>query len=165
MNKMNEEQRKLLRLEQRLKKARIEDIGLELLGGIVKKRPISPDYRGLCPFHVDTHPSFFLKVKWNKYICFGCSVAGGPLDLPFQWFNRDDKVGLSYLENKFSFSRNNSQEMAVVKMAVLQMLKKSEGKMYPFKGIGWNILEEFEPFYENGQGSLIQVYNLVMEHK
>jgi len=164
-NKMNEKQERLLKLEQRLRRARIEDIGLDLLGNIVKKRPISPDYSGLCPFHLDRHPSFFLKVKWNKYICFGCSVAGGPLDLPFQWFNRDDEVGLSYLENKFSFSRNNPQEMAVVKMTVLQMLKKSEREGYPFQGLGWNILEEFEPFYKNGQGNLIQVYNSIVGHE
>ena len=153
----------LLKLEQKIKRARIEDIGLDLLGNKIKKRPISPDYNGICPFHLETHPSFYLKVKWNRYVCFGCHMHGGPLDLPFALSN-DDEKGLSYLEKKFCFNRENIWEMAIVKMSILEMLKKSEREMWRFEGEGWTILEEFEPFYREGEGDLIQVYSIVVNN-
>ena len=163
MNKMDEEAKRLVNLEKRLKEARIEDIGLELLGDAIKKCQISPDYRGLCPFHLEKHPSFYLKVRWNKYVCFGCHIGGGPIDLPFALFGIDKAAGLSYLENKFSFSRNNLLEMAVVKTFILQESEKAGGTLFSsFRGMGRDFLEEFEPFYLDGEGDLKLVYKVAM---
>lgn len=153
--------KRLLDLEKRLKEARIEDIGLELLGDKVRKLPISPDYRGLCPFHVEKHPSFYLKVRWNKYVCFGCGESGGPFDLPFSLLGNEG--GLSCVEDKFAFNRNNLLEMAIVKMFVLQGIEKSQDMLYPYQdGRCWSILEEFEPFEREGYGNLRIVYRIAI---
>jgi DNA primase len=35
---------------------------------------------GLCPFHEDREPSFSVNPQKNLFHCFGCDVAGGPID-------------------------------------------------------------------------------------
>ncbi len=34
------------------------------------------EFVGLCPFHVETHPSFFLNVEHGRFFCFGCAAGG-----------------------------------------------------------------------------------------
>jgi len=100
-------------LDDRCKNLQIAEVGLELLGDSVKKRPISPDYLGLCPFHRETNPSFFLKAKWNRYVCFGCEKGGNPLSLPFDYFGDDDKA-MTYLATKLKFDVGNKFSIAVL---------------------------------------------------
>ena len=59
----------------------IIQIGVKLLGDKVQKRPHSENYRGLCPFHEETNPSFYLKPEWNWFVCYGCNERGGPIGL------------------------------------------------------------------------------------
>ncbi len=102
----------LLRLSGRARDLKIAEAGLALFPRAFEKRSISPDYRGLCLVHVERNPSFYLKVRWNKYKCFGCGIEGGPigfaLDIP-----RNDS-GLAYLERRLGFSRNNPTEVVVI---------------------------------------------------
>ena len=124
-------------LDDKLKNLDIIEIGLMLLGDRVKKRPISPDYLGLCPVHDEKNPSFYLKARWNKYKCFGCGLEGRSMELPFEILGGEE--GLSFLENKLSFSRTNIMEMAVLKWNIYRGL---DGYSPGY----WHFLEQFEPF-------------------
>ncbi|GEM_PF-4220267 len=64
-----------------LSKLNVVEVGLLYLGDRMKKRPISPNYQGLCPFHKEKTPSFYLKPKQNYFKCYGCGEHGGPLKL------------------------------------------------------------------------------------
>lgn len=131
-------------LDDKLKNLNIVDIGVAILGDRVKKRPISPDYRGLCPFHVENNPSFYLKARWNTYKCFGCDIEGTPLLFPFQ-FLRDYEEALSFFENKLGFSRNNIMEMAVFKWyAYSEVSNPTIDHGISFSD--WEFLERFKPF-------------------
>ena len=77
-------------LDDKLRHLNIIGIGLAILGDQIKKRRISPDYRGLCPFHIETKPSFYLKALWNKYKCFGCRHEGTPIELSFLYLKDED---------------------------------------------------------------------------
>jgi|SRR3989344_4132391 len=68
-------------LELLLARLNIVEVGLFYLGDKIKKRPISPNYQGLCPFHNERTPSFYLKPKQNRFKCYGCGISGGPLRL------------------------------------------------------------------------------------
>lgn len=34
------------------------------------------EHVGLCPFHVERHPSFFVNVETGRFHCFGCEAGG-----------------------------------------------------------------------------------------
>jgi DNA primase len=56
-------------------------VAVDLLGERIQKRPISPRWRGLCPFHQERTPSFYLEPQWDRFKCYGCGRAGGPIML------------------------------------------------------------------------------------
>ena len=68
-------------LDHLLRRLNVLDAGMLYLGERMKKRPISPHYQGLCPFHKEKTPSFYLKPAQNRFVCYGCGISGGPLQL------------------------------------------------------------------------------------
>ena len=68
-------------LEYFLNQLNVVQVGVHFLGSAVQRRPVSGNYRGLCPFHLEKTPSFYLKPKLNYFTCYGCQEAGGPLKL------------------------------------------------------------------------------------
>jgi len=49
---------------------------VELVGGYVALRPAGPAYKGLCPFHDDTRPSFTVDPRYQNYRCWSCGKFG-----------------------------------------------------------------------------------------
>jgi DNA primase len=39
---------------------------------------LQSEFRGLCPFHRETHPSFYVNARKNVFYCHGCGRGGGP---------------------------------------------------------------------------------------
>ena len=76
-------------LEKFLDELNVVQVGVHFLGGAIQKRPISENYRGLCPFHSERTSSFYLKPKANYFICYGCHEMGGPLIL---WAKLDERL-------------------------------------------------------------------------
>lgn len=59
----------------------IEDIRtrtdiVELIGSYVPLKRAGRSFRGLCPFHPDRSPSFFVSPERQSYHCFGCGAGG-----------------------------------------------------------------------------------------
>jgi DNA primase len=44
------------------------------------RRSGSSRFQGLCPFHADRTPSFFVDVNRQRFVCYGCHVWGDVLD-------------------------------------------------------------------------------------
>lgn len=52
------------------------------------------NYRGLCPFHDESTPSFVVRPQNNDFICFGCGKSGDEIELAqFERDSRSDKGG------------------------------------------------------------------------
>jgi DNA primase catalytic core len=48
--------------------------------GVRLRRSGSRRWQGLCPFHADRNPSFFVDVERQQFVCFGCKARGDVLD-------------------------------------------------------------------------------------
>ncbi|WP_041078097.1 DNA primase [Thermotoga caldifontis] len=49
---------------------------VELVSQYVSLQKVGSSYRGLCPFHTEKTPSFFVNPDLKLYHCFGCGAAG-----------------------------------------------------------------------------------------
>lgn len=73
-----------LSLEKFLDELNVVDVALHILGNRIQKRAVSLNYVGLCPFHHEKTPSFYIRPKRNDYVCYGCGSRGnGPLTLAY----------------------------------------------------------------------------------
>jgi DNA primase len=49
---------------------------VEVVGGYVSLRPAGPTFKGLCPFHDDSRPSFDVDPRRQRYRCWSCNKFG-----------------------------------------------------------------------------------------
>ncbi|MBM3316204.1 DNA primase, partial [candidate division WOR-3 bacterium] len=49
---------------------------VELIGSYLQLKRVGRNYRGLCPFHAERSPSFYVNPERQSYHCFGCGTGG-----------------------------------------------------------------------------------------
>jgi len=49
---------------------------VQVISDYVDLKKVGKDYRGLCPFHGDRDPSFYVSPHKGIFYCFGCAVGG-----------------------------------------------------------------------------------------
>jgi DNA primase len=59
-------------------KARVDLV--ELIGSSVQLKRVGSQYRGLCPFHSEKTPSFYVRPQTQSWHCFGCNKSGTAFD-------------------------------------------------------------------------------------
>jgi DNA primase len=59
-------------------KARVDLV--ELIGRTVDLKRVGAYYRGLCPFHTEKTPSFYVRPQTQSWHCFGCNKSGTAFD-------------------------------------------------------------------------------------
>ena len=146
-------------LETKLGSLSILDVGINLLGDRVKKRPISENYQGLCTFHVEESPSFYLRQQRNNFYCYGCQKLGGPLTLLFELLHpnsikfRSELIGdyfknlkhleglnpFNYLFSKFGLDANKEEHMKFFMESV--RIEQERFSEHFNRAIGQNLIE------------------------
>ncbi|WP_448376812.1 DNA primase [Fervidobacterium sp.] len=59
-----------------IEKIREKNDIVEVISEYVNLQKVGSNYRGLCPFHVETSPSFYVSPQKNMFHCFGCGASG-----------------------------------------------------------------------------------------
>ena len=60
------------------------------------------EYRGLCPFHSERTPSFFVNPEQGLYHCFGCGAGGNTINFVMDLYGLDFKEAVKYLVEKYA---------------------------------------------------------------
>jgi hypothetical protein len=71
----------------------------DFVGEYVQLKPTSSGAVGLCPFHIDRHPSFGVNVKRNYWYCFAGCGGGSIIDFWMKWSGTDFKTAVKELAN------------------------------------------------------------------
>lgn len=79
---------------------------VEVIGNETKLFKEGGNYKCLCPFHNDRHPSLFVSQKKNIWKCFSCNLGGDSIKFIelFKKLNRID--ALDYLQRKYSLDND-----------------------------------------------------------
>jgi len=72
-----------------------EFVGLKKSGG---------SFKGLCPFHQEKSPSFFVVPSKGFYHCFGCGKGGNAINFIMEYEKLEYPAALRYLAEKAGIS-------------------------------------------------------------
>ena len=74
---------------------------MEVVGETVQLRRAGMYYTGLCPFHSEKSPSFFVKEATNSYTCFGCGASGNVISFVMGTRAMTFPDAVEYLADRF----------------------------------------------------------------
>jgi DNA primase len=77
-------------------------------------KPAGKYYKGLCPFHTEKTPSFFVMPDKDSYACYGCNKFGDIFSLVQEMENISFPDALNFLIDKFNIpieKRKNSSKI------------------------------------------------------
>lgn len=91
-----------------LEAARIEDI----VGDFVQLRRRGTSLTGLCPFHNEKSPSFYVNPARNIFKCFGCSKGGDPAAFLMEHEQLSFTEALRWIARKYNIAIEEVQPSA-----------------------------------------------------
>jgi len=74
---------------------------LDVVGEFVALQPAGKNHKGLCPFHNEKTPSFFVSKERNWFHCFGCGEKGDSITFIMKYKNMNYVESLNYLADKY----------------------------------------------------------------
>ncbi len=72
----------------------------DLVGERVQLKRSGSSWRGLCPFHMEKTPSFYVNPQRGRYTCFGCQATGDIFDWVMRTENLDFRGALEMLAQR-----------------------------------------------------------------
>lgn len=85
---------------------------VEIIGERVALTPSGNYHRGLCPFHGEKSPSFFVDERIGHFRCFGCSESGDVISFLEKYDNLTFREALEYLAERAGIKLVNQQSSA-----------------------------------------------------
>ena len=61
---------------------------VQVISGYIDLKKAGKDYRGLCPFHGEKDPSFYVSPQKGIFHCFGCAAGGSVFNFIMRIENR-----------------------------------------------------------------------------
>ena len=81
---------------------------VDVIGEYVDLKKTGSNYKGLCPFHKDTNPSFMVSTSKNIYKCFVCGAGGNVIKF-YMEYNK-----LTYGEAIFELSKKYNLDITPI---------------------------------------------------
>jgi DNA primase len=85
--------------------AKVEDV----VGDYVTLKRRGSNLAGLCPFHNEKTPSFYVSPAKNIYKCFGCGEAGGPVQFLMQHEHMSFPEAIRHLAARYKIEIEETQ--------------------------------------------------------
>ena len=100
----------------------------EVVGEFVELHKSGANYKGLCPFHADTTPSFMVSPNKNICKCFVCGAGGNPITFYARYkkisfieaveeLSNKYKIPIKVSKESFNKSRNNDKYYKIMNEA------------------------------------------------
>ena len=90
-----------------------------LVGRYVQLKKSGRSFRGLCPFHSEKTPSFYVSPERQAYHCFGCGAGGDSIAFLMDFLNLSFRDALEELAEEsgvaISFDRRHSERNDVLR--------------------------------------------------
>jgi DNA primase len=102
----------------------------EVIGEHLPLRKIGNGYQGLCPFHTDSKPSFYVNETRQFFHCFGCGAGGNAfhflmrsrgMTFPEAVRNLAEKVGVHIPERELSAEERRNRDQRAFLLELHQM--------------------------------------------
>ena len=74
----------------------------EVVGEVVELKKAGANYKGLCPFHQDTTPSFSVSPSKNICKCFACGAGGNPVKFYSEYYKISFEEAAEQLAAKYN---------------------------------------------------------------
>ena len=87
--------------QESIERIRREASIVEVVSESVKLRRSGVNYTGLCPFHSERSPSFFVRENSNSYHCFGCNASGDVISFVMATRAMSFPDALEFLASRF----------------------------------------------------------------
>lgn len=94
---------------------------LEIIQKYVKLKKIGKYYTGLCPFHKETKPSFYVSVEKQIFKCFGCGIGGDVISFLMKIENLTYSQVIEKLKNDYNleiktYKKNSREEKDILEI-------------------------------------------------
>lgn len=73
---------------------------LELVGEVVALKRVGRNYAGLCPFHPENTPSFFVHPERGIFKCFGCGKGGDAITFVMEYYRMSFPEAVRFLAER-----------------------------------------------------------------
>ncbi len=83
-----------------IERVRQETDIVELIGSYVSLKKAGRHYRGLCPFHAERSPSFYVSPERQAYHCFGCGAGGTAISFVMAFEKLDFPEAVRFLAKR-----------------------------------------------------------------
>ena len=74
---------------------------VDVVGKVVKLKKAGINYKGLCPFHNEKTPSFFVSEQRQSFTCFGCGASGDVLEFVQRYYGLDFMEAMEQLAEQY----------------------------------------------------------------
>ena len=103
---------------------------IEIVSEKVQLKKVGNQYRGLCPFHNEKNPSFYVS-PIGVYHCFGCGESGNAIKFVMKIYGYDYEEAIDYIAKKFNISKERARQIKDKALMKLKMNNKTKAlKMY-----------------------------------